>query len=174
MNKSPQTEAEWAAVAQRLQLDALRGALRTLESEVGALESESARQSAKLARLEEMIAQLHADAGADNPRVDELASAEGAAHDQPSVREARIDRRPVDPSSDLVLPEVGANWESYLRNVERYIADRGIEVTGDPLSTLCRRTWRPTAGADSTRRSALPGGTAGMPEWSRWRCSSAR
>ena len=136
MNKSPQTEAEWAAVAQRLQLDALNGALRTLESQLGALESESARQSAKLARLEEMIAQLRADAGADHPRVDERTSTDSAAHDPPSARETRIDHRPDDPSSDLVLPEVGTNWESYLRNVERYIAAHGIEVTGDPLSQL--------------------------------------
>lgn len=136
MNKSPKTEAEWAAVAQRLQLDALNGAFRTLETQVDALESESARQSAKLARLEEMVAQIHADAGADRPRVDQLASADSAALDQPSARKTRIDRRPVDQSSDLVLPEIGTNWESYLRNVERYIADRGIEVTGDPLSQL--------------------------------------
>ena len=148
MNKSPQTEAEWAAVAQRLQLDALRGALRTLESEVGALESESARQSAKLARLEEMIAQLHADAGADNPRVDERASTDIAGHDQPSTRETRIDRRPVDPSSDLVLPEIGGNWDAYLGNVERYIADHGIEMTGDPLSQLVP----PHLAADIRRR----------------------
>ena len=136
MNKSPKTEAEWAAVAQRLQLDALNGAFRTLETQVDALASESARQSAKLARLEEMIAQIHADAGADRPRVEGSASADSAALDQPSAPKTRIDRRPVDPSSDLVLPEIGTNWESYHRNVERYIADRGIEVTGDPLSQL--------------------------------------
>lgn len=32
MNKGPQTAAEWAAVAQRLQLGALDGAVRTLET----------------------------------------------------------------------------------------------------------------------------------------------
>ena len=63
-------EAEWAAVAQRLQLDALQRALRTLESHVAALESESARQSAELSRLEEMIEQLQADAGLERPRAE--------------------------------------------------------------------------------------------------------
>ena len=167
MNKSPKTEAEWAAVAQRLQLDALNGALRTLETQVDALESESARQSAKLARLEEMVAQIHADAGADRPRVEGLASADSAAHDQPSARETRIDRRPVDQSSDLVLPEVGTNWESYLRNVERYIADRGIEVTGDPLSQLVP----PHLAADIRRRFDAEFSPA---PWDRWDVGSGR
>lgn len=74
--------------------------------------------------------------GADRPRGEQLASADSAGHDPPSAWETRIDRRPADPSSDLVLPEIGTNCESYLRNTERYIADREIEVTGDPLSQL--------------------------------------
>jgi len=161
MNKSPQTEAEWATVAQRLQLDALNGALRTLETQVAALESESARQSAKLARLEEMVAQLHTDAGADRPQVEGRISTPDTAHDQPSAQETRIDRRPVDQSSDLVLPEVGTNWESYLRNTERYIADRGIEVTGDPLSQLVP----PHLAADIRRRFDAEFSPA---PWDRW------
>ena len=136
MNKSTKTEAEWAAVAQRLQLDALNGALRTLESQVDALKSESARQSDELSRLEEMIEQIQADADSERPRAEGRTSADVAAHDPPSAQETRVDRQPTDPSSDLVLPEVGANWESYLRDAERYIADHGIEVIGDPLSQL--------------------------------------
>lgn len=128
--------AEWAAVAQRLQLDALRRALRTLESHVGALESESDRQSAELSRLEEMIERLRADADQERASNEERASADGAGHVRRSAPETRVDQRSTDPSSVFVPPEAGGNWESYLRNMERYIADRGIEVTGDPLSQL--------------------------------------
>ena len=136
MSKSTKMDAEWAAVAQRLQLDALQRALRTLESHVGALESESDRQSAELSRLEEMIARLRADADPERPSNEEHASADGAGRIRRSAPETRVDRWSVDPSSDFVLPEVGGNRESYLRNMERYIADHGIEVTGDPLSQL--------------------------------------
>ncbi len=136
MSKSTKMDAEWAAVAQRLQLDALQRALRTLESQVGALESESDRQSAELSRLEEMIERLRADAGQERASNDEPASDDGAGHVRPSGPGTRVAQRSADPSSGLVPPEVGGNWESYLRNMERYIADHGIEVTGDPLSQL--------------------------------------
>lgn len=129
-------DAEWAAVAQRLQLDALQRALRTLESHVGALESESDRQSAELSRLEKMIERLRADADPERASNEEHASADGAGHVRSSAPETRVDRRSADPSSDFVPPEVGGTWESYLRNMDRYIADHGIEVTGDPLSQL--------------------------------------
>lgn len=129
-------DAEWAAVAQRLQLEALERALRALESHVDALESESDRQSAELSRLEEMIERLRADADPERASNEEHASTDGAGHVRPSAPETMVDRRSADPSSDFVPPEVGGNWESYLRNMERYIADRGIEVTGDPLSQL--------------------------------------
>ena len=135
VKKSMQKEAELAAVAQRLQLDALRRALGTLESHVAALESESARQSAELSSLERVIAQLHAEAGLARPGAGERAAADIGNH-QPSARETRVDQRSTDASSDFVLPEAGGNWESYLRHVERYIADHGIEVAGDPLSQL--------------------------------------
>ncbi|MCY4647941.1 MAG: hypothetical protein OXE73_13830 [Gammaproteobacteria bacterium] len=161
MNKSTKTEAEWAAVAQRLQLDALSGALRTLESQVDVLESESARQCDQLSRLEAMIEQIHADADSERPRAEGRTSADVAAHDPPSVQETRVDRQPTDPSGDLVLPDVGGNWESYLRNVERYIADHGIEVTGDPLSQLVP----PHLAAEIRRRFAAEFRPA---PWDRW------
>ena len=161
MNKSTKTEAEWAAVAQRLQLDALNGALRTLESQLDVLESESARQSDELSRLEEMIEQIHADADSERPRAEGRTSADVAAHDPPSAQETRVDRQPTDPSSDLVLPDAGGNWESYLRNVERYIADQGIEVIGDPLSQLVP----PHLAAEIRRRFAAEFRPA---PWDRW------
>ena len=103
---------------------------------MGALESESDRQSADLSRLEEMIERLRADADQERASNEERASADGAGHVRLSVPETRVDERSADSSSDFVPPEVGGNRESYLRNMERYIADRGIEVTGDPLSQL--------------------------------------
>ncbi len=121
MNNSTQKEAEWVAVAQRLQLNALQRALKTLESDVDALESESARQSAELSRLEEKITQLHANADLARPRAEGRAAADNDHHV---------------PSSHFVPPKVGGSWEAYLHNMERYIADHGCEVTRDPLSQL--------------------------------------
>ena len=161
MNKSMQKEAEWAAVAQRLQLDALQCALRGLESHVAALESESARQSDELSRLERVIEQLHADADLERPRADGRVSADTEIHVQPSARETRASQGPTERSSDFAPPEVGGNWEAYLRNVERYIADHGIEVTGDPLSQLVP----PHMASEIQRR--FDAGFSPAP-WDRW------
>ena len=83
-----------------------------------------------------MVAQLHADADLERPRADGRVSADTETHVQPSAPETRAGQRPTEPSSDFAPPEAGGSWEAYLRNVERYIADQGIEVTGDPLSQL--------------------------------------
>ena len=137
MNESTRKEAERAALVQRFQMEALYRALRTLESDVAALESESARQSCELSRLDELIAQLRAKAGLARPPAQELAAADMADHPAPSAREPRaVRQRPADQSGSLAPPDVGRDWDAYLRNMERYIADHGIEVTRDPLEQL--------------------------------------
>ena len=137
MNESTRKEAERAALAQRFQLEALHGALRTLEGRVAALESEPARGAAELSRLEEQIAQFYADAGWVRPSARELAATGVADGPGPSTREARtVRQRSTDPSRKVAPPDLGEDWAAYLRNVERYIADHGIKVTRDPLEQL--------------------------------------
>ena len=78
MKESSWREAERAALAQRVQLEALHGALRTLEGRVAAVESESARQSAEPSRLDEQIARLWAGFGLPRPGAQELAVPDAA------------------------------------------------------------------------------------------------
>ena len=178
MNERTQKQAELAALAQRLQLDALHRALQTLEDHLDALESESARQSAELSQLDEKIARLHAEAGLARPPglarpgTQELADADVPDHPQPSPQETRaVRQRSTDLSCSFAPPDVGEDWDAYLRNVERYIADHGIEVTRDPLAQLL-----PPHRAADIRRPAtefLHRGIPGTTAPSRWPCSSA-
>ena len=148
MNESTRKEAERAALAQRFQLEALRRALATLEGHVAAVESESARQSTELSRLDEKIAQLHAESGLVRP--------------ESSAPEARAVRRgATNLSGSFVPPDVGADWDAYLRNVDRYIADHGIEVTRNPLEQLLP----PHRAAEIRRRLDAEFGPA---RWDRW------
>ena len=162
MNESTRKDAERAALAQRFQLEAVHRVLRTLESHAAALESESARQSAELSRLDEKIAQLHAEAGLARPGAEEWAAAHVADHPGPSARETRaVPQRSTDLSSSFVPPDVGEGWDAYLRNVDRYIADHGIEVTGEPLLQLVP----PHVAAEARRRFDAEFGPA---PWDRW------
>ena len=146
MDKITQKEAERAAVAQRLQLDALQRALQTLEGHVAALESEAARQSAELARLDEIVAQVHADARLARPPAEQTVSANS------------VDRVPA---ADVVPTKVGADWIEDLDNVERHIVEHGIEMIGDPLSQLVP----PHLAADMRRRF---GAEFSPAPWDRW------
>ncbi len=58
-------------------------------------------------------------------------------------------------------PDVGQDWDAYLRNMERYIADHGIEVTRDPLVQL----MPPHRAAEVRRRFDTEFGPA---PWDRW------
>ncbi len=122
-----QREAERAALVQRFQLAALLAALQRLERDIGVLESESARQSVELERLDDEIGRLFARLGVHRPTDREVSDlpdpvdrGTGTATDAPSIL-----------PEGFVAP--GADWEAYLRNVERYVDDHGIEVAGDPL-----------------------------------------
>ena len=133
MNESKRKEVERVALVQRVQLEALHVALQTLEDDVGALESESARQFSELTHLDEKIGQIYEEAGMERP------STQGLAPDRPgpSSRDAKVGhQRTTGPSSKFVSPDVGEDWDAYLRNVEQYIADHGIEVSRDPLEQL--------------------------------------
>ena len=168
MNESTRKEAERAALVQRFQLEILHRALRTLEGDVSALESESARQSAELSRLNEKIAQLRAEAGLARPSglarssAEELAATDMPDHRRPSPRETGAVRpRSTDQSINFAPPDVGEDWDTYLRNVEQYIADHAIEVTRNPLVQLLP----PDRAAEVRRRFDAEFGPA---PWDRW------
>ena len=168
MNERTQKQAERAALVQRFQLETLRRALRTLEGQVAALESESSRQSAELSLLDEKIARLHAEAGLARPPslarpgTQELADADMPDHPQASTRETRaVPQQSTDQSTNFAPPDVGADWDAYLRNVERYIAEHGIEVARDPLVQLVP----PDRAAEVRRRFDAEFGPA---PWDRW------
>ena len=162
MKEISRREAERAALAQRVQLEALHGALRTLENHVAAVESESARQSAERSRLDEQIARLWAGFGLRRPGAQELAVPDAANRPAPSDLERNPPApRSPDPPGKVALPHMGEDWAAYLRNVDRYIADHGIEVTRDPLGQLVP----PELAAEIRRRFDTDFGPS---PWDRW------
>ncbi len=143
MNESTRIQAERAALVQRFQLEALNRALQSLEAHLATLESETDRQRNELLRLDRMIAQLRAKAGLPRtsslpaPDTPEPADNKALKHQRASSHETRVAPRPSPAPPTIVPPlELGKNWDEYTRNVERYIADHGIEVAPDPLAQL--------------------------------------
>ena len=138
MSETIQKQAERAAFVQRLQLDVLHRALQSLEGDLAALESETARQSEKLSRLEQTLAELRYGLGL--PRSSGQpppADGKPSEHRWPVPRGTEGASRPtLAPPVLPPPPDLGEDWESYSRNVERYIADQGIEVAPDPLAQL--------------------------------------
>lgn len=135
MNETIRDQAERAALVQRLQLNALSCALLRLESQVATLESESSRQSAELARIAEKITQIRSD-------LSDLGTLERADGNTPERRQSptqptrTTQRHSSDPPVVIPPPNLGENWNEYVRDVDRYIVDHGIEVTRDPLEQL--------------------------------------
>ena len=130
-------EAERAALAQRSQLETLLRDFQALDHHFAALELESARQSDDLSHLEEQLADLRAQAGLPRPSAEDLAAVDTADLPEraaPTTRAATS--RPPSPTSGLTPPALGDDWEAYIRNVERYLADHGLEATRDPLPQL--------------------------------------
>lgn len=168
MNEAIRKQAEQAALVQRFQLDALNLALQSLEAHLTALESESARQRNELSRLDEEIARIYAQAGLKRPPYQPgTDTPERTDHDapedhRPSPHEMSAVHRPSpDPPTIVPLPDRGKNWEEYAHNVERYIADHGIEAAPDPLAQLLP----PDRAAEIRRRFHADFGPA---PWDRW------
>ena len=150
MNESIRTQAERAAVVQRFQLDALVRALRSLEATLDTVEREADRQSTELSLLDAKLAKLRDGFGLprasdrEGPGAEARADDQAPGHHRPSPRRSKAAPQPSTaplrpsptPPTILPPPDPGADWTAYARNVERYIADHGIEVTPDPLTDL--------------------------------------
>ena len=160
MNERTRSEAERVALAQRTQLEALYRNLQTLDRHFADLESASDRQSTELSQLEEQVADLYAQTGLTRPSAEESAAVEIANHLVPSASAATTDQAP-DRTGGFVLPEVADNWDTYLRNVERYIAEHPVEPTQDPIAELLP----PHRAAEIQRKFEADFGPAA---WDRW------
>ena len=134
--RSIQDEAELAALAQRLQIQALQRAFEGLERQLNALESESARQSDELARIEEIVKQLSTGAPIGPSAVEDL-SAAGIPDPVPLPdHEDSGAAQPTGAIGRVGTIKTGGSWEAYLQSAEQYMADNGIKAKGDPLAQL--------------------------------------
>ena len=175
MNEITRKQAERAAVVQRFQLEALVRALRSLEGTLDTVEREADRQSAELPLLDAKLAELRDELGLprasdrEGPGAEALTDGQDPGHHRPSPR-----RRPAAPQPSTTplqpspappaippAPDPGEDFDAYVRNVERYIADHGIEVTPDPLNQLLP----PHRAAEIRRRFHEEFGPA---PWDRW------
>ena len=168
MNESIRKQAEQVALVQRFQLDALNRALQSLESHLDALESESRRQRAELSDLDRELAdirsKLDVPCALDLPPsgAQQKSHAQAPDHHRSSPLRARTALQPTPhPPAILPPPEPGEHWEEYTHNVDRYIADHGIEQAPDPLAQLLP----PHRAAEIRRRFHADFGPA---PWDRW------
>ena len=168
MNESIRKQAERAALVQRFQLDSLNRALLSLEGQLDALESESRRQRDELSDLDRTLADIRSKL--DPPRTHDLppsdaqqqSHAQAPDHHRSSPPRPRATPQPTsDPPAILPPPDPGEHWEEYTHNVDRYIADHGIEQAPDPLAQLLP----PHRAAEVRRRFHADFGPA---PWDRW------
>ena len=166
MNETIRDQAERAALVQRLQLNALHRALQGLESQVADIESESARQSAELSLLAEKLSQLRNDMvrAPDPSGVDSKKEEIGkmVERQQPSPQQTKtVHKCSADLPAIVPPPNLGDDWNAYIRNVDQYISDHGIEVTQDPLGLLLP----PDCAAEIRNQFATDFSSA---PWDRW------
>lgn len=132
-----QEESERAALVQRSQLDGLHRHHGKLEEHAHGLEEDTAKQSDKISRLETRMDSLFVEAGLKRPDAEQIASVEITDQLQPSAAEvAGIHERLPDLSLGLVVPDTPDDWNDYLREVELYVVEHGIDVNRDPLDQL--------------------------------------
>lgn len=166
MNETIRDQAERAALVQRLQLDALHLALQGLESQVADIESEPARQSAELSLLAEKLSQLRNDivrtpdpSGVDSQEEEIGKTVE---RQQPSPQQTKtVHRCSADLPAIVPPPNLGDDWNAYIRNVDQYISNHGIEGTQEPLGQLLP----PDCAAEIRNQFATDFSSA---PWDRW------
>ncbi|MDE0679506.1 MAG: hypothetical protein OXI11_04720 [Gammaproteobacteria bacterium] len=175
MNESTRTQAERVAVVQRFQLDALARALRSLEGTLASVEREADRQSTELSRLDAKLAELRDELGLtrtsdrESPGTETQTDDPAPGHHRPSTPRSKAapeqSTTPLQPSPAPPAipppPDPGEDFGAYIRNVERYIADHGIEVAPDPLNQMLP----PHRAAEIRRRFREEFGPA---PWDRW------
>lgn len=137
MSKRTREESERAALVQRSQLDRLHRHHGKLEEHAHGLEEETAKQSGKISRLDTRMDSLFAEAGLERPDSEQTASVEITDQLQPSAAEvAGIHKRLPDLSLGLAVPDIADDWSAYIRAVDSYVAEHGIDVNRGPLDQL--------------------------------------
>lgn len=125
------------ALVQSHQLTTLQRHMSKLEEHTSDLQSETAHQSEALLDLDAKMSALLSASDLPRPSNNELEEVRIAEELQVSELEAVAIRQQLpDLSLGLALPDVEAEWDSYLREVEQYIQINDIDLTRDPLEQL--------------------------------------
>ncbi|MXZ17259.1 MAG: hypothetical protein F4069_09160 [Rhodothermaceae bacterium] len=147
-------------------MDALHRALQRLDNQVTDLELEFACQSAELSLLAEKLSQLRTEANVE--RASDLSGLDSQERTDGETLEPRqseqtrtVRRHSTDLPAIVPPPYLGENWDTYIRDVDQYITDHGIEVTHDPLGQLL-----PHDRAAEVQREFVT--DFGAAPWDRW------
>lgn len=153
---------EKVALAQDHQLKTLRRHMGKLEEHTSDLQSETADHADALSDLDARMSALLSDAGLARPSDNELEEVEIADPLQLSEFEATaIRQRLPDLSLGIEVPDVEADWHSYLHEVDQYVEKNDIDLTRDPLEQLIP----PHRAAEIYREFQ---GDFGPTPWDRW------
>ena len=165
MNETVRDQAERATLVQRLQLEALQLAFQGLEDKIAKLEKETECQSAELSLLAEKLSQIrdgNMECASDLSGLDSQEQTDGKTLESRRPEHTQTVRRhSTDPPAIAPPPYLGDNWDVYIRDVDQYITDHGIEVTQDPLAKLL-----PHDRAAEVKREFVR--DFGAAPWDRW------
>lgn len=156
MKKRPQREAESAALAQRHQLGRVQETLDRVDKRVDALTEKSEEHDVLLEDIHAGTSELRRQLTNVDPNwqgrayEDEQTKQDFRQRIEPTEAEldAAVVRRWPDLSAGVEIPDVGGDWKSYSREVEKYIKEQGIDIDTDPLvqllsadraAAICRR-----------------------------------
>jgi len=139
MNKKFQNQAELVALVQRHQLNCLQQVIHNWGKQLTQLENESVSQSTDLDRLRKEIAKLRGEHSIDAESTISQIPDHRDHHvsDSSFVQKMQFAKDPSDQLPPMIAPpSVGEDWNLYIKDVNQYIADHGIDVAPDPLEQL--------------------------------------
>ena len=140
ISKTKHAEAELVVLAQRIQLETLFGTFQSLEQLLEDIEREFAYQSAEKDRIDQSIGQLYAAFGLNRSGNRSLDSSDAqSSSTSPGRTESCQSDSAIRKAEGLDALELGQDWDTYVENVERYIANREIKVTRNPVVQLLPR-----------------------------------
>ncbi len=143
MKKRTQREAERAALVQRDLLSRLERQVGRAQRRTAELIKKTDGQFDGLLDIQDKLNEIRrhlTNMEADRqrwPAIDEAATQDLLQRIQPSGAELdRALQQWPDLSMGLTIPNAEGDWNAYMREVDRYIDDRGIDIGRDPLEQL--------------------------------------
>lgn len=137
ISRDRKVTGEKAALVQDHQLKTLQRHMGKLDEHASDLKSETADHTDALSDIDVRMSALLSDAGLVQPINNELEQVEIAGELQLSApEETAICQGLPDLSLGIVLPDVDAGWDSYLHEVDQYVAKYTIDITRDPIEQL--------------------------------------